>query len=317
MTSMMIFFSFSDCTCGQSAYGERSKTGKTTENKSHFKKSYLSDLYTSAAASCHIHTTKTEKLGQLPNLNWKEKIDVLPLKEKSWDRTVVTPELDGRHDTVSHDKKRPLECGDFINVKRVKQEVGDDQFDPSLLSTSHTDLSSHTMPVQYINMSDASASYCNSSGCNVTRAHRGVVSYPGAEMYPYQTVSWEKVWNEFTRMDHSLRQELLGDCLLNRGKMIKMPQGSQEHKKVFHSFSAPHVHFPLAMRQQESVYLSGRKFMNSGNESQNLHHCRHHHCHSATTSHLLHPGFLASSYMGCWVSRVSLTKKKKGVQLVP
>ncbi|XP_067451070.1 uncharacterized protein [Thunnus thynnus] len=291
-----------DSTCGQSAYGERSEAGKTT-------KSHPSDLYTSSTASYHIHTTKKEKLRQLPNLNWKEKRDekeehrhhqldsclnVLPLKEKSRGHTVVTPELDGRHDTVSHDRKRPLDCGSLIKVKRVKQEVVDDRFDPSLLSMTRKDPSSNTMLVQHINTSDTSALHCYSSGCNVARAPRGVVSYPGAEMYPYQTASWEQLWTGFKTMDHSLRQQLLGDYLLNSCKVIKMPRAAQKHKEVFHSFSAPHLRFPLAIRQQETAYLSGRKFMSSGNESHHLHHC-----HSATMSHLLHPGFLAASHTGC------------------
>lgn len=294
-----IFFSstFSDSPCGQSADGKRSETGKTVENSSNLKRSYSSDN----------HTTKREIMGQHPNLNWKEKMEkkeerrhrqldacsnVLPLQEKSWDHTSVAPELDGRHDTVSHDRKRPLESGSSINVKRVKHKIVEDQFEPSLLSTSHT------MPVQHINMSDTSALYCYSSGRNVTRTPRGIVSYPGAEMYAYQNASCEQTCYEVKRMDHSVRQQLLGDYLLNSCKVVKIPHEAQNHKDVFHGFSAPHLHYPLAMMQQ-TAYLSGNKFINSGNESHHLQHCRHHQCHCATMSHVLHPGFLAASYMGC------------------
>ncbi|KAM7399191.1 hypothetical protein PAMP_018477 [Pampus punctatissimus] len=255
-------------TCGQSAYGKTSET----ENMSHFKTSRPSDLYTSSAASCHIRTTKREKLGQLLNRNWKKKmyeeeeeeeeehrqqqldacLKVLPLKEKSWDHTVVPPEPDRRRDTVSHDRKRPLECGSFINVKRVKQEVVDDQFDSSVFST---DPSSHTMnTLQHINMSNTSILYCN-CGCNVARTPRGVVSYP--EMYPemhlYQTASWEQMWNVLKRMDPSLGQQLFRDYLLNSSKVIKMPHAAQ-------SFSTAHLHFPLAMRHHEAAYFSRRKW---------------------------------------------------------
>lgn len=286
---------------------DSSHSGKTAENVRHLNRSYPSDLYPPAPASCHSHATKREKLEQPLNLHWKERLAEkekhgsqptdtakdLPLRDKSWDRT---PEADGRR-SGSLDRKRPLECDGFITVKRVKQEIGEDRFDssktlhtdPSPFGTPHTHPSSRTVPVQHIKINDLSVLYPNGGRCNVTRAPEGLVSCPGAEMHPYQTASWEPMWGDHKRMDLHSRQNVLKDFSLNTCKAIRIPLPAQQQKEAFHGFFAPPLYLPLALRQQETGYLRGREFLHLRPESHHLPRCRH---------QVPHPGFLATSYLG-------------------
>ncbi|XP_049927089.1 uncharacterized protein LOC126406676 [Epinephelus moara] len=290
-----------DSPCGPSAFGnmsDRSETGKAAENFSHFNRSYPSDLYTSSPASCHGHTTRKETLEQPPNLHQKEKLQKethggqpvdttkdLPLRDKSWDQT-ATPEHDGRHGC----RKRQLEFESSFKVKRIKQEIVDHQSDasktshtdPPPLSIRHTHPSSHSMPVQHINIGDLSVLYPNSSRCNVTRTPGRLVSYPGAEMHPYQTASWEPMWDIHKTMELHSRKNMLQNYSLNTCKGIRIPHVAQKQKEAFHGFLTPPFYFPLALRQQETVYLRGRELL----------HSRHQNC------HVHHPGYVATSYMG-------------------
>ncbi|XP_023258093.1 uncharacterized protein LOC111652156 isoform X1 [Seriola lalandi dorsalis] len=286
-----------DSPCGRPAQkntGERSETGKT------------SDLSPSSPASCHSHMTKREKLEQPPNLHWRERLDEeekhrdhhtdttqgSPLRDKSRDGA-VTPEHDGRHGG-SLDRKRQLECDSFIKVKRVKQEIVDDQFDPSKtlhtdpspFSTTHTRPSSSTVPVPHINIGNLSVLYPNSSRCNVNGAPGGLMSYPEAEMYPYPTASWEPTWVIHKRKDLHSRQN---DYSLHTCKGLRIPLVGQRQKEAFPDFFMPPLYHPLSSRKQETAYLRGREFLHSCHENCHLHHCR---------QQLPHPGFLATSYLG-------------------
>ncbi|XP_044059642.1 uncharacterized protein LOC122879521 isoform X2 [Siniperca chuatsi] len=249
-------------------------------------------------ASCLSRTTKREQLDREKLEHRGHQTDTtkdLPLRDKSWDRR-VTPELDGGC-SGSLDRKRQLECDSVLKVKRVKREIVENHFDssktlrtdPSPFSTTHTHPSSHTVPVQHINTSDLSVLYPNSSRCNVTRAPGGLISYAGAEMHPYQTASWEPMLDAHKRMDLHSRQNVLKDNSLNTCKAIRIPLAAQWQKEAFHGFFMPPLYPPLALRQQETVYLRGREFLHSRHENCHLHHCRH---------HLPHPGFLATSYLG-------------------
>lgn len=277
--------------------------GKTVESVSHSSRSYPSDLYTSSPASCHSHMTKREKLDwekleQNPNLHWKDRLDEkekhrghqtdtardLPLRDKSRDQT-VTPELDGRH-CGSLDRKRQLECDSSIKVKRLKQEIVDDQFDSSNTVHTHMHPSSHTIPGQHMSVSDLSVLYPNNSRCNVTRTPGGLVSYQGAEMHPYQSASWEPMWDVHKRIDLHFRQKVLKDYSLNT---CRIPLAAQRQKEAFYGFLKPPLYLPLALRQQETVYHRGSEFLHSCHENSHLHPCRH---------QLPHPGFLAGSYLG-------------------
>ncbi|XP_071353046.1 uncharacterized protein [Trachinotus anak] len=284
-----------DSPCGQSAHrntSDRSEPGTT------------SHLSTSSPVSCHSHLTKREEADQPPNLHWREKLDEekkhrdhqtdttqdLPLRDKSRD---VTPERDGTQGG-SLDRKRQLECDSFVKVKRVKQEIVDDQFDstktlhtgPSPFTTTHTHPSSRTIPLPHINISHLSVLNQNSSRCNDTSAPRGLISYPGAEMYPYPTASWEPTWIMNKRKDLHCRQN---DYSLNTCKGIRIPLVAQRQKEALHGFFMPPLYFPLAARKQETAYLRGREFLHSHHETCHLHPCRR---------QLPHPGFLGTSYLG-------------------
>lgn len=179
----------------------------------------------------------------------------------------------------------------------MRQEIVDDHFDssttlrtdPSPFGTPHTHPSSHTVPVQHINTSDLSVLYPNSSRCNATRAPGGLISYPGAEMHPYQTASWEPMWGVHKRMDLPSRQNVLKDFSLDTCKVIRIPLAAQQQKETFHGFLTPPLYLPLALRQQETVYLRGSEFLHPRHENRHLQHCRH---------QVPHPGFLATSYLG-------------------
>ncbi|TKS80905.1 hypothetical protein D9C73_015009 [Collichthys lucidus] len=251
-----------------------------TDLKAPGNRSHLSDSHTSSPASCHGCTTKTEKLDweklEQTNQHWKEKpaeeeethrihrtdtAKDLRLIDKSWDQT-ATPEPDRRHSSSLH-RKRQHECDSFIKAKRAKQELVDNQRDSS---------------AQHMNSSDLSVLYPDSSCCNVTRTPVGLVSYPGAQMHPYQTASWKPVWDAHRRVE--LRSALKDSSC----KEMKIPLVAQ--KEAFHGFFAPPLYFPLpSLRQQETVYLRGREFLYPHYE--NLH--RH---------QLPRPGFLATSYLG-------------------
>lgn len=197
----------------------------------------------------------------------------------------MTSEVDGRRGG-SLDRKRPLECDGFVQAKRVKQEIVDDQFDFPKTFHARTHSSSHGMPVQHMNISDLSVLYANSSRCDVTRAPGGLFSYPGAEMHPYQTAPWEPMWDVHKTMDLLSRQNVLKDYSLST---CRIPVVAQTQKEAFHGFLAPPLNFPLALRQQEAVYLRGSDLL----------HTRHENCHLHRRQHQLpHPGFPATSYVG-------------------
>ncbi|XP_032368165.1 uncharacterized protein LOC116687121 [Etheostoma spectabile] len=280
----------------------RSETEKTAESISHFDRRYPSDLSTSSPVSLHSRTSKREKLEQRPKLHWKEKLNEkkkrgsrqaettkdLPLKDQSWDQT-LTLELDGRH-SGSLDRERQPESDSSIKVKRVKQDIVDDQFDssktlhpdPSPFSTTHTLPSLHTMPVQHIHISDLSIVYPNSSRCNVTSAPQGFISYPGDEMHPYKTASWESMWDAHKRTDLPSRQNTLADYSLNTCKAIRIPHVAQRQKEACQGFFTPPLNFPYALRQQKAIYLRGSEFLHPRQENYHFH----------------HPGYLATSYLG-------------------
>ncbi|XP_039639436.1 uncharacterized protein LOC120547795 isoform X2 [Perca fluviatilis] len=292
-----------DSQCGHSAYtAVRSETEKTAENISRLDRRHPPDLSTSSPVAFHSRTAKREKLERRPNLHWKEKLDEkkkpgrqqvettkdLPLKDKSRDRT-ATLELDGRH-SGSLDRKRQPESDSSVKVKRAKQEIVEDQFDssktlhtdPSPFSTTHALPSLHTMPAQHIHISDSSVLYPNSSRCNVTKTPQRLISYPGDEMHPYQTASWEPVWDAHKRMDLHSRQYTLTDYSLNTCKAVRIPHVAKRQKEAFQGFFTPPLYFPCALRQQKVIYLRGREFLHSPHENYHLH----------------HPGYLATSYLG-------------------
>ncbi|KAK9521000.1 hypothetical protein VZT92_020846 [Zoarces viviparus] len=273
-----------DSPCGHSAYVNTADRSETAVSSS-----YPSDLYTPPPASVHSRLTRREK--QPPNLHWKEKLEEkekhgaqqvettkdLPLRDHSLDPT-TTPEPDGRHD-VSLDRKRKRECDSSIRVKMVKHEIVDEQFessttlytDPSPFGTAHTRPPSHSLPVQDTNRRDLSAMYPNSSRCKMIRTPGGLVPYPGAELHPYQSASWEPIWDAQKRTDLHFRQIVLKEYSLNTCKAIRTPLAAMRQKEAFHGFLTPPLYFPLALRQQETVYLRGREFLHSRHENCHLH----------------------------------------------
>lgn len=278
-------------------YGNLGIRNEARKNTHRFNRSHPSDLYVSSAASCHNHTTtQREELEQPLNLHRREKpdekekhrvhkadtVEGSTLRDKPQDRT-LSAELDVRRGG-SLDRKRRLERDGFIQVKRVKKEKVDDKFDssksfhtePSSFSMSHTHPSSHTTPAQHINISHLSP---NSSRCDGSTAPGRLLSYPGAETYPYQTASWELMWNIHKREDLHSRQSVLKENSLNTCK-------GQRQTEAFRGFFMPPLYFPLALGAQETAYLRGREFLHSRHKNCQVRHCR---------SQLPHLGFLATS----------------------
>lgn len=263
---------FLDSPCGQ--LGIRSGAGKHTHP---FNRGHPAQFYASSP-------TQRDKLDQHASLHRQEKGGVhaadavggSTLSDTSRDRT-VTAELD---------RKRQLECDRVIQVKRVKKETADDEFGSS--ATFHTDQSSFSMrhghpslrtkPVRHMNIRHLSLLDPNSSRCDVgTAPGGGLLSYPGAEIYPYQTASWEPLWDV-----HS-RQSVLRDHSLKTCKTLRQTE----------AFSGFFV--PLSLGVEETAYLTGREFLHSHQENFHFHHNR---------SQLHQPGFLATSCLRPWVSSV-------------
>lgn len=175
----------------------------------------------------------------------------------------------------SLDRKRRIEFDSFIKVKRVRQEIVDNQFDSS--KTLHTHPSSQTA-VNHAYITHTSVLYPNSNRGNAW----GFFSYPGAKMHPYPSASWASVWDFHKKSD----QHVLKDYSVNTCKANRLPLLAQRQKEAFNGFSAP-PHFPLVMRQ-ETVYLRERELLHSRHKNC----CRH---------QLPHPGLLATSYLGPWI----------------
>nr|XP_040034363.1 autism susceptibility gene 2 protein homolog isoform X2 [Gasterosteus aculeatus aculeatus]XP_040034372.1 autism susceptibility gene 2 protein homolog isoform X2 [Gasterosteus aculeatus aculeatus] len=267
---------------------DRNEKVQPAEHSSRFNKGSLSDLHTSS--SRHIHLTKREKRENPPNLHWKEKLDGeekrggqqvettkdLTPGDKSRARS-TTPEPDDRHGG-SRDRKRKRECDGSGSVKMVRREAADDRFDssrksntdPSPFGATHARPSAPARP-------DVSAFYSDSSRCKMSRPPGGLAPYPGAQMHLYQTASWEPMWDIPQRMDLHRGQNVQKDYSLNTCKAIRTLLTATRQKEAFFR----PLYFPLALRQQEPVYLAGREFLHSGQENFHLHRA----------------GYLASSYL--------------------
>ncbi|XP_034557607.1 uncharacterized protein LOC117825779 [Notolabrus celidotus] len=214
-----------------------------------------SDLHTSSLAPCHSDTSKREDLDEHQHPLWKEKVDEkekhrsqqinktkdLPLKDKSVDQTAG---LDGRLGS-STDRKRQLECNGLLKVKKARQETVGDHFDSSHIKSSEP-------------ISDFSAVYPHSNTSNATRAPCGLSSYPGAELNPYQTM-----WDCNKRMDLYCRQNILKDYSFKTCKVIRTPPAAQRPGDAFNAYSSTPLYFPLALREQETVYHRERESLHS------------------------------------------------------
>lgn len=275
LVSLGFFFClFSDPPCGDSV-----------ENLSHINRSCPSGLHTPSLYHSHISKKKKldcEKVQEPPNQYWRQKLAEekqkrlhtdaakdLPLREQSWDRT----QPDVSH-VSSLDRKRPLGCNGFTEVKRLRHKVVDDQFDSTQSLPRHPP--SHTATVQHAYINEL---YPNSrAGHVVARTPGCFTSYPGAEKHHYPSASWESTWD----FHKTLRQHTLKDFSVNTCRAIRLPVLEPRRREVFNDF-------PLAIRQ-ETLYLRGRALPH-------LHHgncCRH---------QPPRPGFLAASYLGPWVSK--------------
>ncbi|XP_063764028.1 uncharacterized protein LOC134880850 isoform X2 [Eleginops maclovinus] len=247
----------------QPAFGnssDRSEPGKTAGHSNHSNSRFPAECSTSSPAPHNSHTNKREKLGQPLELDEKVKhrgqqvkTDISPPRDTYLNQT-GTPEPEHRH-SGSLGRKRQLECVSSIKPKRVKKEIVDSQPDPSPFSTTHTSL--HTMPEEHINANALSGMYPNSSKCNVTRTFGGLVVYPGSEMHPYQTASWDPIGDVHKRMDLYSRQNLLKDYSLNTCQAIRVDPVATRQKETFGDCSPP-LYFPLALMHQQSLYLGSR-----------------------------------------------------------
>lgn len=195
------------------------------------------DLQTSSSqASCHRSAGTREKTDEEP-LNLKDKAE-----EKKRHRSCHT---DTTQDSRSRDKslhpdvtpefvsrKRQLQCDSFVNAKRAK--------------LAHARPSSH---VQHINLGVFPAFHSNSSRC--------YISYPGTDWHPYKNQTASSMWDMNTGMDFHFRQSFIKNCLVNTHKLVRIPQRQKD------AFLTPPLYFPSGMRQQETVYLTGRETFRS------------------------------------------------------
>lgn len=141
--------------------------------------------------------------------------------DKSWDPRMIH-ETDGKQSSSLY-RKRHLEGCSFDDVKQARNPK---QLEPSSLSAPSTDPSIRRIQVQQMSIS----SLCR-NGCKC------ITSYPGTELHPYQTASWEQTWNH--RMDVNLRQKVFREYFSHS----------------FQCFLGPRLYSPLALRCQDAIYL--------------------------------------------------------------
>ncbi|XP_029922534.1 uncharacterized protein LOC115369937 isoform X2 [Myripristis murdjan] len=327
-------------------FTEMSGTIKKEENISQCSKTQSPDqCYRQSPAPQHRHPIKREKLdwdnwGQSSNQRWHKtelKMDetrsekkneelmmipkAFPLPEKSVHLTLTPETHSGSHKCEPGDRKRQLECGSHVHVKRLKQEVGeDDQHDSSKKLQPHPALSDpfpsrqthtscsdpplSTMPEKHIALvDDMAALYSVGNTRHVARTYNttpgGIISYPAAGQYPYPVPSWEAFWDVHRNKDPSNKR----GYFLNR-EVISMPDAAWWLRdKAFHCIPPAHVPFHVALRQQEDVCLRGRQFLHSLREN-------YHPYRSVSMGPLHQSGPLTSVYPAPHVSNGSLTHQR-------
>ncbi|KAM4742437.1 uncharacterized protein FYW61_001268 isoform 2-T3 [Anableps anableps] len=216
----------------------RSTAGREKEANVNHNWSELPKPYPSKPAFHLSHETQQDNLSRENVKHPVEKMDVkrhkscqtnttlsLPVWDKSWAPRMIH---DGKQ-CSSLDGRRHQEDCMFDDVKRLKQETEDKKLDPSSFTGPYTEPSIHKIQVQQISISSLCVSCCS--------GNRSIISYPGTELHPYQTASWERIWNH--RMDVHLRQKVFKGYFCDR----------------FHPFLAPYLHSPLALRSKDTVYF--------------------------------------------------------------
>uniref|UniRef100_A0A8C8EZI7 Activator of transcription and developmental regulator AUTS2 b n=1 Tax=Oncorhynchus tshawytscha TaxID=74940 RepID=A0A8C8EZI7_ONCTS len=248
--------------------------------------------------------------------------DSSPAEDKSVPQTITLEHgqrSNGSCSWESGDRKRRLECKNYIKVKKIKWQREDDQEDfnegpqptekPSLVPLTTT-LTPSSMSMQHMTIGNIIPRlYPVNSVCNLARTQVGT---PNMGLIPYHALPWDTprdpLWDEYRGMDlpASSCQELVmrADPLHGVVGARMLEAADCSYRDPHHSFPHPPHHSSLVLKQQERAYLMERERLHLRREEY-----YEHSLYSATMGdHLPHPSLLTSTYSRSHISRVGLTQ---------
>ncbi|XP_041734422.2 autism susceptibility gene 2 protein homolog isoform X1 [Coregonus clupeaformis] len=240
--------------------------------------------------------------------------DSSPAEDKSVPQTMTLEhgqQSNGCHSWESGDRKRRLECENYIKAKKMKRQREDDQEyfnegpqpkDPTEKpSLTPTTLTPSSMSMQHMTIGNIIPGlYPVNSVCNLARTQDGI---PVMQLIPYPALPWDI----YRGMDLPVSscQELVmrADPLHGVVGARLLEAADCSYRDPHHGFPHPPYHPSLALKQQERAYLMERERLHMLREEY-----YQHSLHSATMGgHLPHVSRLTSTYSGSHISRVGLT----------
>ncbi|KAM9451989.1 autism susceptibility gene 2 protein homolog isoform 2-T2 [Salvelinus alpinus] len=256
--------------------------------------------------------------------------DSSPAEDKSVPQTMTLEHgqrSNGSRSWESGDRKRRLECKNYIKVKKIKRQTENDQEDfnegpqpkdptekPSLVPLTPSSMSMQHMTIGSI----IPRLYPVNSVCNLAQTQVGT---PNMGLIPYHALPWDTprdpLWDVYRGMDHPVSscQELVmrADPLHGVVGARLLEAADCSYRDPHHSFPHPPHHSSLVLKQQERAYLMERERLHLRREEY-----YEHSLYSATMGdHLPHPSLLTSTYSRSHISRVGLTQSSLPNRTLP
>uniref|UniRef100_A0A4W5QEG3 Activator of transcription and developmental regulator AUTS2 b n=1 Tax=Hucho hucho TaxID=62062 RepID=A0A4W5QEG3_9TELE len=258
--------------------------------------------------------------------------DSSPAEDKSVPQTMTLEhgqQSNGSRSWESGDRKRSLECKNYIKAKKIKRQREDDQEDfndgpqpkdptekPSLVPTT---LTPSSMSMQLMTTGNIIPGlYPVNRVCNLARTQVGT---PNMRLIPYHALPWDTprdpLWDVYRGMDLPVSpcQELVmrSDPLHGMVGARLLEAADCSYRYPHHSFPHPPHHPSLVLKQQERAYLMERERLHLRREEN-----YQHSLYSATMGdYLPHPSLLTSTYSGSHISRVGLTQSSLPNRTLP
>ncbi|XP_070982928.1 autism susceptibility gene 2 protein homolog isoform X2 [Oncorhynchus clarkii lewisi] len=248
--------------------------------------------------------------------------DSSPAEDKSVPQTITLEHgqrSNGSWSWESGDRKRRLECKNYIKVKKIKRQREDEQEDfnegpqptekPSLVPLTPT-LTPSSMSMHHMTIGNIIPRlYPVNSVCNLARTQVGT---PNMGLIPYHALPWDTprdaLWDVYRGMDLPVSscQELVmrADPLHGVVGARLLEAADCSYRDPHHSFPHPPHHSPLVLKQQERAYLMERERLHLHREE----YCEHSLYSATMGDHLPHPSLLTSTYSRSHISRVGLTQ---------
>ncbi|XP_029629873.1 autism susceptibility gene 2 protein-like [Salmo trutta] len=235
--------------------------------------------------------------------------DSSPAEDKSVPQTMTLEHgqrSNGSRNWESGDRKRRLECKNYIKAKKIKRQREDDQEDfnegpqprdptekPSLVPLTPSSMSMQHMTIGNI----IPRLHPVNSVRNLARTQVGT---PNMRLIPYHALPWDTprdpLWDVYRGMDLPVSscQELVirADPLHGVVGARLLEAADCSYRDPHHSFPHPPHHSSLVLKQQERAYLMERERLHLRREEY-----YQHSLYSATMGdHLPHPSLLTSNY---------------------